>query len=1775
MSKKKKNHRLPNILKKDDDLIFQIVDWDNYDEDGEDDDGEDIQNFMVRLYGILKTESGERETICVKVEDFKPYFYVDIPDFWKRSKVRLFVGELKRRVDQDYRSSLINYKIVSKCKFYGFTNYKKFRFVKLIFSSYAAFREYRLVLYRKIKNMLLYKYPRTYKMYESNIEPMLRMMHHRNLVAGGWVKIKKDTYYNLSKNERMTYDNVNICTSYTNLEKYESDDISKFLIASFDIECYSCDGNFPQANRDKDAVIQIGTTFNYFGDINCFYKHIITLDSCDPIDGVDVESYETEQEVLLAWTELIKRMNPDIITGYNTFGFDYRYMHDRANKLGCENRFSRLGRLINKPSKYTEKRLNSSGLGNNNLYYYATKGRIQIDLYKVIQSDVYFKFSSYKLDYVSSKFIRNNIKDIIIRNHTTKIITKGTAGLTGDRYIKIYYNDRLDDNVYHNHHKYKVRKIGKDFIVIKGKLNNDIIQNDGSRIKLIDILKNKDGKFDKYKVFWCQAKDDMKYSDIFKMQKGTSADRAKVATYCIAEGTPVMLRNYSDKIENLGSKCKKNEIISWDNNEDGLIVSSQNKFFDNGEKECIELLLEDGRTLTCTKDHKILTSENEWVEAGNLKPSKTKVKIGFTYPKCNVNEEIDMYSDWEFMSMDLTYRKEYNKTMAFMRILGYVMTDGSITKDRANLYMGTRIDAENISRDIELICGESYKIRKTKHTYNMTIPRYLSKKFLKIPGIAVGRRVNQDIKFPDFILDKDCPLPVIREFLGGLFGGDGHTTCFSKNNKFSGIGFSQTKTINKLGSLKNFLQQLSDLLMCFGIESTTHSPRNVKTSDKEKHASIYLNVRAKHIPLFAEKIGFKYCVDKSFKLAVVSSYYKKREVVLKQSEYVTEKTIKYKGKYHTKLKSKEVIFNEHYSLPGYKCVQGRIQNGKMKKIVYHKYFPSAKDFLIMTGTLKNFTGDMKITHAVDKEDSCIPTFNLTVIGIRNVGMKKVYDIEVNNTHSYLANGIVLHNCVQDCTLCNIIIEKLQTLTNNINMANVSNVPLQYIFLRGQGIKILSVVSKKCRERNHLIPYIRYRRKIEEVKEEDELTEVVDDNYLKLLLVNCKEHGLKPAKMIRQKKEKKKRGKKKDKIDLEGYEGATVLRPEIKVHFNPIAVLDYGSLYPSSMIHRNISHECLVLDDQYDNLPGYKYYDITFYNNDGTTTTRKYAKNLDGTLGIIPEILKDLLDARNIAKREMTTTKDPLKKKVYNGKQMALKVTANSVYGQTGARTSAIYLRDIAASTTATGREMLNLARIFSEEIFPLLVLPALVDNYKLYKKRIKLLFNKQIDELLGERTIRRLKKTHYKDNNDRDDNNHLKKPDDYYYLRVFQERDHELTDDIFAKYFKYMNKHFVKNFSEYFDTVDLSEYTTKKDFFKYFYDAIRIAIGSNSIAPECVYGDTDSVFIDQKIRNLEDKFMQGRDGRKIAINISVLGGDLMNFLLPSPQKLVYEKTLHPLALFTKKRYAGLYHEYDPDNYFLKVMGIVLKRRDNAPIVKIVYGGVLRKILEERSPKEAIEFLKQALRDIFSSKYPLEKFVITKTIRGNALTAEEREYEIANVPKDERPYKNRGQLAHVSLADKMADRDPGNKPQSNDRIPYVYIITDKKCKLQRDRIEHTDYVIEHGLKLDYLFYITNQIMIPVIQILDKILDSPPEKLFESYIVREVNRRHGKRTIQYYLNSINNDSDDESDNVFCATLEDDVVSKKVQQIYNKKKSRYRNSTRKRKKPNIKLTVDYNSD
>ena len=539
------------------------------------------------------------------------------------------------------------------------------------------------------------------------------------------------------------------------------------------------------------------------------------------------------------------------------------------------------------------------------------------------------------------------------------------------------------------------------------------------------------------------------------------------------------------------------------------------------------------------------------------------------------------------------------------------------------------------------------------------------------------------------------------------------------------------------------------------------------------------------------------------------------------------------------------------------------------------------------------------------------------------------DVEPHELFDLHANGgsagraRIAKYCIQDCDLVLTLMAKLDTLVNARGMADVCKVPMDFVLRRGQGIKIFSAVVYYASQRNQIL----------------RAQSAIDGDT--------------------------------------GYEGAIVLPPKIGMYLDqPISVLDFNSLYPTNMISYNLSPDTLVCEREFDSdgnklnhygmaveemavmkEKGYVFEDVEYDTKDdkgvvtGKTVCTYVQKDaaLPMTEGVLPKTLDILLKKRKEFKEKMEDEQyDEAQRSVFNGLQLAYKVVANSVYGQTGSRTSPIRKLCVAACTTAAGRKALNLAKYIAESEF----------------------------------------------------------------------------------------------------------------------------------GASVVYGDTDSIFIKFPTKDLAE-----------SIRLGIAAGKRITSECRKPYKIAYEKTFYPFILFCRKRYVGMMYEEDPTaKPKRKSMGIVLKRRDNAPIVKDVFGGALDTLMMEKDVKKAQAFVNQKLLDVLENRIPLEKYVVSKSLRDD--------------------YKNPEQIAHRVLADRMAARDPGTAPKVGDRLQFVYVAENKDKGKQGDRIEEVGYVRSHALTPDAQFYITNQIQNPVAQLFALCIDQldgyiPPRRpsyttMYEGYL-----------------------------------------------------------------------------
>jgi len=350
---------------------FQAIAW----------EGQDIDDqFTIRIFG----RSADGKSVSLGTP-FQPYFFIkpkkmtkDLLDF---VKTKCWKAEPKRAKD-----------------LWGFQNGELSDFIQVTFKTH---RHLRSLAYSVENNK--WSELSGCRVYESNIDPVLRFMHVSGCSSTGWIDP------GLCEPDIKTSCDVNLWSpNWRFIQPVARDDIAPFRIMSFDIECYSSTGAFPDPRNPQDVVFQIGMTTKEFGRGGWFDRKCLCLKKTV---GPDLESFETERELLDAFQKYLVKTDPDIITGWNIFGFDLEFLHVRAVLTGASTVW---GRLRDDPvEKVVEKNLSSSALGNNLLKMTPMKGRYVFDLFQDVKRE--HKLESYSLNNVSKHFLKDQKNDMPVK----------------------------------------------------------------------------------------------------------------------------------------------------------------------------------------------------------------------------------------------------------------------------------------------------------------------------------------------------------------------------------------------------------------------------------------------------------------------------------------------------------------------------------------------------------------------------------------------------------------------------------------------------------------------------------------------------------------------------------------------------------------------------------------------------------------------------------------------------------------------------------------------------------------------------------------------------------------------------------------------------------------------------------------------------------------------------------------------------------------------------------------------------------------------------------------------------------------------------------------------------------------------------------------------------------------------------------------------------------------------------------------------------------------
>jgi len=609
-------------------------------------------------------------------------------------------------------------------------------------------------------------------------------------------------------------------------------------------------------------------------------------------------------------------------------------------------------------------------------------------------------------------------------------------------------------------------------------------------------------------------------------------------------------------------------------------------------------------------------------------------------------------------------------------------------------------------------------------------------------------------------------------------------------------------------------------------------------------------------------------------------------------------------------------------------------------------------------------------------------------------------------------------CIQDCDLTYELYKKLEVFNETMSMANVCSVPVSYIFTRGQGIKIESLIFKECRQLGQLIKVLevpprepRLQSDWDEAKEmsfkdiDDYVRKKGEQQYQNASLYYYKyelqfkgQHSSCVAKYMNDNMpyfSEKRHSTKKESIEkliqvkiheempVESYEGAVVLVPEPNFYKSPVGVCDFASLYPSTIISENISYDMLVWVKDFDTdgslmggRPSYGAVEDEDNAVPGTTWT---------------DIEFDILGVK-----AGDTRKVPEKIKIG---------TRVCRYAQPPEKGS---LPKIVAKLLAA-RKAKRVEITKTSDPFKKALLDAEQNAYKI-----------TANSLYGQ----------------------LGSP-------TFKIRLQNLAASVTA-------------------------YGRKQIMFSK--AAIEQFYGPGAGDPRCsavtVYGDTDSIFVNFNPRGPDGQLLKGREAVVATMELTEEAGKFITGTLKDPHDFEFDKVIYPFIIFSKKRYTGMFYEDSPDSCKEKSMGIVLKRRDNAPILKQIYGAAVQELLLRQDVAAAVKVVKEGVRNLVDGKVKLSMLTITKSLRS----------EYKTTPP-----------AHKILADRMAVRDPGNAPASGERVGYVYIkpqAGQKASDLQGERVETPAFIREKGLEPDYEYYILHQLMNPLAQLFGIFVDEIP-------------------------------------------------------------------------------------
>ncbi len=520
-------------------------------------------------------------------------------------------------------------------------------------------------------------------------------------------------------------------------------------------------------------------------------------------------------------------------------------------------------------------------------------------------------------------------------------------------------------------------------------------------------------------------------------------------TTCIAEGTPVLQADGTSRpIEKMS---ESGGAMLFAPTADGkLTLSKQTERMNQGIRDCVSLVFQDGRELICTPDHKILCAGGRWVRADQLILGEDRIIIGLDAPLDEPEiDEIGYQLEAGEMSFNMDNLHERAKTLAFARIVGHLLNDGSISvQAQGRMNVGQAIDREIVLNDIELVTGKRPKANKyDERKWSIVLPKELTAAIIALDGVRIGRRIHQTAKLPAFVLDENCPLSIVREFLGGMFGADGWSPVLHRQGKreedaiLKYPAFSQSAKPENVADLREMMSQLLNLLKKCGVnterakiyEYPTRRSASSYPAGTDGSPRVEVRLQLADGLSFVERVGFRYCVDKMMRASAAAVYWRTVSHINRQrlwmsnrlqEQHITSPSLSFTNARQSA--ASELLQAETAVFPHYSLLAGHDRFTRLPQPTARKFqplhrdscdFPSPVELFRQIGVrdwfapLEKQGKNTAKRYCANKESLTLPTFALKIIDRKPVGKRTVFDLSVNETHAFIAGTIAVHNCI--------------------------------------------------------------------------------------------------------------------------------------------------------------------------------------------------------------------------------------------------------------------------------------------------------------------------------------------------------------------------------------------------------------------------------------------------------------------------------------------------------------------------------------------------------------------------------------------------------------------------------------------------------------------------------------------------------------------------------------------------------------------------------------------